>query len=521
MGIIRKHGEARTLPMGARRVLYVGHGADEICHFLAQHLGRIDIAYESRASDAIAQLKRSQFDSVVIDLRSGGGALKLLLPLAADLGTETGLVVICESSDVSSSLAVPGVARVLAAPLREGQFLRALGLNEKPKHFRPPQDHGSVAEATSQIPGNLLKRLSGSGMKLMSLLYKRAAFVALAALFSAFVFYGLLIGFFLLSSGWGAPMTLARGHELVSKAERDLTELSVALSQTEQRLTQARAERVLAEREKADAEVLVTYAASTVGKEIDRIGREGKALEARIARLTRVKRELDSGIGKGGMGADLARLYDKRLISKKEFNASTLGLLEASQRLAGIESDLDALHVQGGNAEVTLAMLESLRDALASGKPISSVSGSTTELLLLTKQSVDAKAALDNASESLSSNAELQAELGKARDVLKGQIAALETSALGRAIHERIDVVFVPYANEARFRPGSSLWSCSWTLVWCSRAGDVGQVLPGEVASVHPFFGKPIRGFLVEARLADPSAASREIIHGARAPFFF
>ncbi len=51
--------------------------------------------------------------------------------------------------------------------------------------------------------------------------------------------------------------------------------------------------------------------------------------------------------------------------------------------------------------------------------------------------------------------------------------------------------------------------------------GTVEISLPGESNAVHPFFGKPIRGYFVEAILDDKNAGSQEIIHAERPPFFF
>ncbi len=105
--------------------------------------------------------------------------------------------------------------------------------------------------------------------------------------------------------------------------------------------------------------------------------------------------------------------------------------------------------------------------------------------------------------------------------LLDQRISDIEKGALGRAAMGRIDVIFVPYGNERSFKPGAKLYSCALTVLFCHRAGTVGEALPGESNAVHPFFGKPLRGFFVEARLDDPDAASEEIIHAGRPPFFF
>jgi hypothetical protein len=116
---------------------------------------------------------------------------------------------------------------------------------------------------------------------------------------------------------------------------------------------------------------------------------------------------------------------------------------------------------------------------------------------------------------------ESETTLSQSIAVLRQQLAATQSTALARAIDKRVDVLFVPYTNAQMFLEGTPLYSCHATIFFCSLAGHAGAVLPGEVVGVHPFFGKNIRGFFVEVHLDDEAAATREIIHGYRKPFFF
>jgi hypothetical protein len=533
VAIIRKQDSPKLADQAIRRVLYVGHDANEICHFVTQHVGSIDILYESNVSAAIQLLRSRPFDIVMVDLRQGSQSLQLLLPLVGDVSEQTKLVVISPFQNVGHYLAVPGVARVLAAPVREGQFLRVLGLTAKLRHYAEPHvqaDPSTAKAAKSSMRSSETAVRSGLGfvplllnkvMVVISVIYKRSATVLLLTLFAAFLFYGFLIAFFLLSSGWGAPMTLTRGHELVNKAERELTELRVALSLADQKITEAQFARTKAERELSDGEVMVKYAGDTAQKEISKITRLKKVSAAKIARLQRVHSALKRQLSKGGMSADLEQLYNKRLIDKRSYSSATLGVLEAGQRLSTVESELESMISEREDFEVSLELLESLKDGLHSGDPLSTVTAGSTELILLTKQAIDAKGMYDTAYERLSSTEELIAELSQSRQVLKHQINAIEASALARAVDKRIDVIFVPYSNRNSYQPGTRLYSCVFTVFFCTEAGSVGVPLPGEVSSVHPFFGKPIRGYFVEAKLRLDGAASREIIHGGRKPFFF
>jgi hypothetical protein len=158
---------------------------------------------------------------------------------------------------------------------------------------------------------------------------------------------------------------------------------------------------------------------------------------------------------------------------------------------------------------------------LNGGKNVLGITASSSDLLLLAKQSSDALSARALAQSKLESTDDNTTVLQRSVKVLQSQLDTLEASALSRARDKRIDVVFVPYGNERNFKPGEAVYSCTFTILWCSQAGLVGQQLPGEISSVHPFFGKPIRGSFVELKLSSPDAAMRETIHGTRKPLFF
>jgi|GEM_PF-3342730 hypothetical protein len=522
MAIIQNRAPAMALPRLSRRVLYIGPAADEVCAIVTQHVGEIDIRYESDVRAALVVARQSRFDTVIVDQRDESLATRLIVPLISGIGYDIKLVVVSGLKDVSQYLTVPGVARVLTAPIREGQLLRVLGLNSKPKHFNDaPKSHRPVTAKRQGFVAGLVHGFFSQLMAVVSALYKRAAFVLLLTLFVAFAFYALLIGYFLLSSSWGAPMTLSRGHELVNKVEKELTELRVALGKIDQELTENAMDKLRAERDLHDAQLLIKYSLGTVEKEIKASTRQRKTLAGNVKRMEKVRDVLDAQLTKGGMSEDLEALYKKRLIDKKTFNASALGLVEASQRLAAIDGEVELMKSQLENMAANDDMLKSLKLGLETGGPISSMSSASSDLLLLVKQSVDAKAAYDLAKSGLESGVVKVRQLKQSEAVLKLQIAALENSALARAISERVDVVFVPYANLGNFQPGTPIYSCLFTVFMCQQSGFVGDAQPGEFSSVHPFFGKPIRGVFVEAKITKPIAATREIIHGTRAPFFF
>ena len=270
-----------------------------------------------------------------------------------------------------------------------------------------------------------------------------------------------------------------------------------------------------------EAEILVKFAEDTVSKEIISRQRQVKLIDQNIKRTEKIRNVFMKQLSESGLKAELNSLYSKRLIDKRAYTSNTLGLLETGQRMSGIETDLETLQGDRAQLAMQLQMLHSLKSQLAQEGPVGGITAASADLLLLTKQALDARGARDVARTEFEVSNKTRQTLLNSEKVLKTQIATYEASTLGRAINSRVDVLFVPYGNEDKFKPGAPLYSCRFTMVWCSKVGTIGQVLPGEIASVHPFFGKPIRGFFVEANLTDKQAATREIIHAQRPPLFF
>jgi hypothetical protein len=506
------------------RILYLGQNADEICDLVSPHIGMMCIDYAQNINDALVIARAYKLDIIIVDQRDENLANKLILPLFADLGYSFKLIVVSALSEVGDYLKVPGVARVLTAPVRARQLSKALGLDpDKQRHDKIKLAEEAKKEDDAPAPPkkSLLVYISNFGMQLVSTAYKRLAFILLGALFVSFTFYGALIGFFLISSGWAAPQTLTAGNILVDKVQKDIGDLRLALNLNRQRYDEAIQLATDASRTEAEAKILVNFAGDTVNKEIVSRNRQIKVIDMNIARTEKVRRNFENQLKKGGLGDELANLYTKHLIDRKAYTSNTLGLLETGQRMAGLETQLDIMKSDKAQLVTQVFMLHSLKSQLQESGPMSTITASSADLLLLTKQALDARAAYDTAKAQVEVSKKTAATLLNSKHVLEVQIVNFESSTLGRAYSERVDVLFVPYANATQFQAGAPLYTCKFTMAYCWKAGTVGQLLPGEINSVHPFFGKPIRGFFVEALLTDTHAATREIIHAQRPPLFF
>jgi hypothetical protein len=512
--------EAVQLPSAgnATKALFVGMPPVEIAVLLGEKADDLEISQSKTTAESIALVIRNNFEYVVVDQREENFALTLLVPLLASSEQTFKLIVICQPADLAKFLRIRGVDRVLTEPIAAGQFNAALGLNKKtPLQAEPVEE---TPRSPTKPEPNILAHSRNRAVAAVSTCYKNAAFVLLAILFVSFCFYGILIAYFLVSSTWGAPVTLSRGHELVVKVDQQVNDMKLNANVIGQRMSEAELEEQKAIQSHEDARLLVGYVLGTVEKEIATRIRRVKTLRTTEKRLAGLKTVFERQLQKGGMSAGLLDLYKKHLIDRKTFEAGTLGLMDAGQKLSNLDGNLADVRDEASGYDANIAMLKAFELQLKGGR-MDAIEAASSDLILLTKQAVDARSAFEQSKAQMNSAMARKALLVNSKKLLEGRIAELQGSALGRAISSRIDVIFVPYGNERNFTEGRPLYTCALTIFYCHRAGSVGVSVPGESNAVHPFFGKPIRGYFVEAILDDKNAASQEIIHAGRPPFFF
>ncbi len=553
------------VPMNAviPRFLYIGPFADEICDLVSPHIGTMQIDYATTVEAGLKFARQRRRDVIIVDQRDASLATKLIIPILASINYDHKVVVVAALSTVSAYLRIPGVARVISAPVRESQFIRVLGLDptkrrhdkikladERQKevdaraplsqralithtpeaaHLHPPHDATEALQtppdAKPLVAHSMPKKhwsvyISDFGMKMVSIAYKRLAFFLLGALFISFAFYGALIGFYLVSDGWAMPQHLSLGRPSVDKTAREIVNLQVAYNGTKQRIGEAQQRQKNALTNLMNAQAVVAFANDTAAKEITDRKRKLGVIKRNIDRVSRVQTSFDKQLADSGMEKNLAKLYARRLIEKRSLESGVLGLLETGQRVEGMKTQIDQLEAEKNHLEQTVGMLHDLQSYLKDGTVVANVNAATSELLLLTKQSLDARTVLDTARGDYLTSTKSLDELTRSNDQLQSEIALMESSTYGRATKEPVDVLFVPYTNIGRFVSGTPLYSCRLTMILCWRAGVVGEPVTGEVHMVHPFFGKPIRGTFVEIMLTDPDAVNKEVIHAGHAPFY-
>jgi hypothetical protein len=422
---------------------------------------------------------------------------------------------------VTENAAVMPAARIAASEpaLPTGQQAAAANTTRaflpKIEELAEPAAKTTLMRSTSWL-AHLLPRLT----PVYSLVYKNLALVILGALFTAFVAFGVMIVFFLTSNKWSAPITLSRGHEMVIKVERELSDLNVRKNQISEQIDDAKKNLKSSQDELGRVRSLSGMIEGTISAEIKNRSEIKAETENHTEALRRVAEQYGNDTLNPEFKGNLAREFDHRLINRNTFEAGKLAQLEASHRTALIRNEIAANEVEIRRLTSTLEALNALSGHVeSSAAPIAGAGGA--DLVPLLNQVIEVRRGTSEAASGIKAAESREALLSDSLGTVEASIAQIQSTPLARAINENITVLFVPYENAGQYEKGNSLYSCAIGIFLCSEAGKVGNVIEGETVATHPFFNKPVRGSFVEADLTDQAAARKEILHVKRRPLFF
>lgn len=355
---------------------------------------------------------------------------------------------------------------------------------------------------------------------LANFLYKKLAIIVLTALFLTFVVYGAMIIFFIGNSSWSLPFELSRGHILVEKVERDLSSLRLRSNEIKQNLTISNMEVAKAARDKRDGELQLTLTRRTVEEEIILQTAQRVDYIEHVNRLKTVINDFNELNGKGGFTRNLQTAYSKRLITRKALNSGTLAVLETLHRVATVQNEIAVKQMEIHNVERRLEFLRSLLEEINQPE-VRVITSAGTSLAHLATEVITSKTLIANSIVAHDAALKRTTRLENSLGVLTANIDSLEATPAARAMSEPVMVLFVPYSNTDNMETGTPLYSCALSIVICSRVGEVGPAIKGETTSIHPLFGKPMRGTFMEARFHDPRSVTKELMHAGSPPMRF
>ncbi len=503
------------------KVLYVGPKPEMMKNVLSRVDLLVGLHAVSGVADAMAMVRRQVVDCVVVDQCCESNQAALLTAAMAGEPNVKRIVVITSPEHASSYEMLGPKCEVLFAPARPMVLLDAV-FARKNKSVKRKSWKSRLSRSKSFFSNWKMPKynFSRAVIPVVSFIYKNTALVLLTALFSVFLSYGVLIVFFLISNDWSAPLTLSKGNDLVTKTERQIGDMRVKENHIKQRISKEQRESLQAERAVGDAKVLASLVAATVDGEIEQRLVLQKDLKTQLKRLKVLRIELKRALSASGAQQALQDKFKKRLINRKIYDSSMLALLELRQRSNGVEADFARLRRDISKTRQSILMLETMRKQIQEPGLIK-IKSASSEFVSLANQVVSVKTALENAQSQLNSHFERLALLRKNEAIVEQGLAEIMATPLARAIKAPVVVLFVPYTNAKNFKPNEPLFACSIGVFWCKKVGYTGKTIAGEAVSVHPFFGKNMRGVFVEAILLSPQAAEKEVLHVGRPPLFF
>jgi hypothetical protein len=507
------------LELQSVRILVVGKKPERLVPKLTDAFPNIAWHYASTVSDAFSLAHFGDFACAVVDASDDRAETALLLARLAEHSSIKNLVVIAPSSVAKRSAELHSNHHLVdTAQQAEEELLSVLQATPEVKATGTEQAE-SKKKGVQTLQSSWQNFAKVRAITVLSSLYKTFAIVFLMSLLAAFLFYGVLICFHLISTSWAAPTTLSNGHELVTKVEQKLAELQLRQNLQKQQLVTAGQQALEARRERQDAEMLVQLIRRTIDVEISHRRKLKGEIDALISRLANVQSAMAVATRNSGIDDELAQVFNHRLIDRQTYNTGVLALLETGHRLAMIENEIATQRLEAEKISTSMGMLRWLSEHARNGSNHPVAPGGH-ELIPLASQLFKAKASLANAETKLNELSERRKILEDSWIIATKSIKTLRDTPLGRAINTPVVVLFVPYSNSSQFQPGKTLHACLLTVILCETVGTVGVAVSGEVRAVHPFFGKPVRGYFVNVHLKSPDAAKRELLHVGRAPFF-
>ena len=512
---------AAPRPAPALSILYVGTDHVSLNKALAASGRAYELYTADAVADALAIARAGEYGCVIVDASAEQDQTSLLAASLAGLATVKSCIVIAAPRHTEQFSLLQGVSCVIPAPaasrtIADAIFSAGDTINPPARGLRP------AVRRIASVFKNLAVRfdLSALLMPVISFLYKHLALVLLGSLFALFIFYGILISFFLISTGWAAPITLSRGSAVVVKIEQQLGDMRLRNNQVQQQINETRQEKQKADRAHRRAGVMANLVSDTLDREISLRQRQRAESLKVVKRLAEVEAGIVRISRKSGMQRRLDAVFKNRLISKKAYDSSILALLDMAHKLASVRTDVAAERFKAEKTGAAIVLLKSLKQQILS-PDVRPVAAGTSDLIPLAAQVMQVKTSLSEARARIIAVAKRRKLLLSSRTILDRRIATILKTPLGRAISQPVVVLFVPYDHSRHFTPGEPLYGCALTIAWCRKVGKLGAVIPGETSFVHPFFAKNMRGFFIEALLSDPEAAKKEVLHVGRPPILF
>ena len=382
---------------------------------------------------------------------------------------------------------------------------------ERPTQVQPapvPQKW-SVYNALGLGPPKLrLPKVGSQQMaKLIVNAYRLLGFGILTIIVIVLVGYIASTAFYYFSNNWIVPMAVSPTDEKVVSLQAQLAEQQNARDRIADELQQA--ERAIVSQQTFQAEFARAIRSDLEGRKLA-LGRIREL--ATSASKTRAAIKSQNAAYANASRQRMAQEYAAGLIDRTAMLSGKFQLAQISSSNLSLAERQAEFETRAAELEAQTRSLDAiLTNAQGGGGPALSYE------VLRIKQEYEASR-LDLA-KSTETRDTLKAALARQTKI----VASLQQSAYLRAVRDKAQVAFVPYANLSEVEKGTSLYGCKLGMLFCYHVGEILEVLPGEVQFKHPQRDRMLRGQVVVLKLDadDQGAAADDVLFVGGRPVLF
>lgn len=375
-------------------------------------------------------------------------------------------------------------------------------LRERPPSVLPP-----APTVRRGVLTNLLNKTFVS-------LYKVVGFTLLGCILFGLFTYIAVNGLFFLHHGWVSPV-------IVSPSDARVLDLRARLAGEVWNRQKVEAERATIAAAAAHAERTMSMEQEYQRTFAQSISHNRRFQRGQFSQVRRLRKEIEQWSDElrtttermtTSQGENLESAYNARLIDQAQKAAGDFRLVELEARRIALSQQKASVTAQMSELARQLQALETVaRDPLASTPATLEgleLKRTFMNSVLQAQRARDEKVALD-----VSATA-----LGQALAGYDKVVSMISESPLLLAAEGEVVLAFIPYDNLDAATPGAPVIGCDALVVWCKRAGSVGQVIAGEVTAKHPVYGTDLRGKYIELKLNERNWAKKAVLHIGHAP---
>jgi hypothetical protein len=356
--------------------------------------------------------------------------------------------------------------------------------------------------------------------KLVVSAYKVAGFGVLSIILFGLASYLAINAYYYVSSSWIVPTVLSPSDERVLQldalaAQQEAAKGALVTKKLELE-SQLKAAHRTVDTEVAFQNAFLDAMTTDLSDRKTELGR----LKSLLGSYAASKRSiLQSNEAYSGMSrATLDEQFQAHVIDKEQMLTGNYQIAQIAGANLGLDVKSVEIDTRVAQLAREVASLENARGFAGRGQhPTGQLTYGVLHIEREFEQSVLISAKARDDAEALQKSVDMLDEIVARHERLLDTIAK---SPYVMAADKNLTMALVPYENRKNVTVGTPVYGCKVGLVWCTKVGQVAEVIDGEVLTKHPLHNKDLRGVMVRLTLSDPTSIEQPVLHVGGRPLW-